>query len=64
MSLHEYRTRTKQGNFQEAYANLEQNTTKYTTSSGIPESVNVNQLEESITEILTDINVNVASRLS
>ena len=29
--------------------------------SGIPGSVNVNQLEESVTEILTDINVNVAS---
>ena len=29
--------------------------------SGIPDSVDVNQLEESVTEILTDINVNVAS---
>ena len=42
MSLREYRTRTKPGDFQEAYANLEQNITKYATSSGIPESVNVN----------------------
>ena len=29
--------------------------------SGISDSVDVNQLEESVTEILTDINVNVAS---
>ena len=29
--------------------------------SDIPYSVDVNQLEESVTEILTDINVNVAS---
>ena len=29
--------------------------------SDIPCSVDVNQLEESVTEILTDINVNVAS---
>ena len=29
--------------------------------SGIPDSININQLEESVTEILTDINVNVAS---
>ena len=29
--------------------------------SSIPDSVDVNQLEESVTEILTDINVNVAS---
>ena len=120
MSLHEYNTRTKKGNFQEALANLEQNITnsinpvktelkekinnlkdviikrlqdenvillercskleqklvesEYSTNnleeygrrnntviSGIPDSVYVNQLEESVTEILTDINVNETS---
>ena len=29
--------------------------------SGIPDNVDVNQLEESVTKVLTDINVNVAS---
>ena len=29
--------------------------------SGIPDTVDVNQLEESVAEILTEINVNVAS---
>ena len=119
MSLHEYNTRTKKGDFQEALANLEQNITnsinwvktqpeeeinnlkdviikrlqdenvilrdrcskleqrlvEFECSinnleqygkrnnviiSGIPDSLNVNQLKESATEILIDINVNVA----
>ena len=120
MSLHEYNTRAKKGDFQEALANLEQNITNSINSvkielkeeinnlkdaiikrlqdenvilrdrcskleqklvefeysnnnleqygrrnniiiSGIPGSVDVNQLEESVTEILTEININVAS---
>ena len=120
MSLHEYNTRTKKGDFQEVLANLEQNITNSINSvntelkeeinnlqdviikrfqdenvilrdrcikleeklieleyssnnleqygkrnniiiSGILDSVDVNQLEESATEILTNINVNVAS---
>ena len=120
MWLHEYNTRTKKGDFQEALANLEQYITNSINSvktelkeeinnlkdviikrlqdenvilkdrcskleqklvefeysannleqygrrnniiiTGIPDSVDVNQLEESVTEIRTDINVNVAS---
>ena len=120
MSLHEYNTRAKKGDFQEAPANLEQNITNSINSvktelkeeinnlkdviikrlkdenvilrdrcskleqklvefeysnnnleqygrrnniiiSGIPGSVNVNQLEESVTEIPTEININVVS---
>ena len=120
MSLHEYNTRTKKGNFQKALANLEQNITNSINSiktklkeeinslkdviikrlqgenvilrdrcskleqklvefecsinnveqygrrnniiiSGIPDSVDNNQLEESVNELLTDINANVTS---
>ena len=120
MSSHEYNARTKKGDFQEALANLERNTTNSINStktelkekinnlkdviikrlqdenvilrdrcskleqklvefecstnnleqygrrnntiiSRIPDSVDNNQLEVSVTEILTDINVNVAS---
>ena len=120
MSSHEYNTRTKKGDFQEALANLEQNITNSINSvktelkeeinnlkdviikqlqdehvilrdrchkleqklvefecstnnleqygsrnniiiSGIPDSIDNNQLEESVTGVLTDININVAS---
>ena len=116
MSLHEYNTRTRKGDFQEALANLEQNITNSINSvkteeinnlkdvilkrlqyqnvilrercstleqkliefaysnnleqygrrnniviSVIPNSMDVNQQEESVTEILTDININVTS---
>ena len=120
MPPHEYNTRTKNGGFQEALVNLEQNITNFINSvktepkeeinnlkaviikqlqdknvilrdrcsklvqklvefecstnnikqygrrnniiiSGIPDSVDNNQLEDSVTEILTDINVNVES---
>ena len=120
LCLHEYNTRTKKGDFQEALANLEQNITNSINSvktelkeeinnlkdvitkwlqdenvilrdtcrkleqklvefefstnnleqygrrnnviiSGIPDSVDNNQLEGPVTEILTDININVAS---
>ena len=61
MSLQEYNTRTKKGDFQEALANLEQNITDSINSVKTEE---INNLKDVIIKRLKDENVTLRDRCS
>ena len=64
MSLHEYNTRTKKGDFQEALANLEQNITNSINWVKTQPEEEINNLKDVIIKRLQDENVILRDRCS
>ena len=64
MSLHEYNTRTKKGNFQKALANLEQNITNSINSVKTKLKEEINSLKDVIIKRLQGENVILRDRCS
>ena len=64
MSSHEYNTRTKNGDFQKAHANLEQNITNSINSVKTELKEEINNLKDVIIKRLQDENVVLRDRCS